>query len=72
MKQDLSGRRFGQLTVTSRNPQLEDRYYTWNCQCDCGDKIVANTKRLTRGTITDCGCQGKNRNRRGSIMETVD
>lgn len=72
MKQDLSGRRFGQLTVMSRNPQLEDRYYTWNCQCDCGDKIVANTKPLTRGTITDCGCQGKNRNRRGSIMETVD
>ena len=67
MKQDLTGRRFGKLTVISRNPQLEDRYYTWNCQCDCGGKIVVNTKRLTRGTITNCGCDSKMNHKHGSI-----
>lgn len=67
MKQDLTGRRFGKLTVISRNPQLEDRYYTWNCQCDCGGKIVVNTKRLTRGTITNCGCDPKMNHKHGSI-----
>ena len=64
MKQDLTGRRFGKLTVISRNPQLEDRYYTWNCQCDCGRQIVVNTKRLTRGTVTNCGCVPKTKYQR--------
>ena len=64
MKQDLTGRRFGKITVVSRNPQLEDRYYTWNCQCDCGRQIVVNTKRLTRGTVTNCGCVPKTKYQR--------
>lgn len=67
MRQDLTGRRFGKLTVISRNPQLEDRYYTWNCRCDCGGEIIVNTKRLTRGTITNCGCVPKTRELHGSI-----
>ena len=67
MKQDLTGRRFGKLTVISRNPQLEDRYYTWNCQCDCGGQIIVNTKRLTRGTVTNCGCIPKMNRKHGSI-----
>lgn len=64
MKQDLIGRSFGKLTVVSQAPQLEDRYYTWNCWCDCGGEIVVNTKRLTRGTITDCGCVPKAKRQR--------
>lgn len=67
MKQDLTGRRFGKLTVVSRNPQLEDRYYTWNCQCDCGGQIIVNTKRLTRGTVTNCGCVPKTKHQHGPI-----
>lgn len=67
MKQDLTGRRFGKLTVVSRNPQLEDRYYTWNCQCDCGGQIAVNTKRLTRGTVTNCGCIPKTKHQHGPI-----
>lgn len=46
---------------------LEDRYYTWNCQCDCGGKIIVNTKRLTRGTVTDCGCVPKTKYQHGPI-----
>ncbi len=68
MKQDLTGRRFGKLTVASQAPQLEDRYYTWNCRCDCGGEVVVNTKRLTRGTITDCGCVPKAKHQRSLIL----
>ena len=71
MKQDLTGKRFGKLTVLSRNPQLEDRYYTWNCQCDCGGQIVVNTKRLTRGTVTNCGCVPKTNRKHGSIPADI-
>ena len=67
MKNDLVGKRFGKLTVISRNPQMEDRYYTWNCRCECGGEITVNTKRLTRGTVTNCGCIPKTKQLRGSI-----
>lgn len=67
MRHNLVGRHFGKLTVISRNPQLEDRYYTWNCKCDCGGTIVVNTKRLLRGTITNCGCVPKTNRKNGSI-----
>ncbi|MBQ7922995.1 MAG: transcriptional regulator [Clostridia bacterium] len=53
---DLIGRRFGKLTVLAKTGEQEDRYWTWQCRCDCGKEIIVNTKRLTRGTITDCGC----------------
>lgn len=65
MMKDLTGMRFGKLTVSFRNPRLEGRYCTWNCQCDCGGQIVVNTKRLTRGTVTNCGCIPKTNRRRG-------
>lgn len=54
--QNLVGERFGKLTVLEKLPEKEDRYATWRCKCDCGGEIVVNTKRLLRGTITNCGC----------------
>ena len=59
---DLTGKRFGKLTVLEKTGEQEDRYWTWRCRCDCGKETVINTKRLTRGTITHCGCE-KNGNR---------
>lgn len=53
---DLTGKRFGKLTVLEKTGEQEDRYWTWRCRCDCGREIVVNTKRLTRGTISHCGC----------------
>ena len=54
--QDLTGKRFGKLTVLRKTDGKENRYYTWLCRCDCGNQIIVNTKRLSRGTIQDCGC----------------
>lgn len=53
---DLTGRRFGMLTVIHKTTELEDRYAVWICQCDCGGTCRVNTKRLKRGTIANCGC----------------
>lgn len=69
--QDLIGKRFGKLTVAEKLPQKEDRYYTWRCRCDCGGEIIVNTKRLTRGTVTSCGCIPKNNALNGSIAEDL-
>ena len=63
---DLIGRRFGKLTVTGKTKLREDRYAVWHCRCDCGNECNVNTKRLNRGTITDCGCVPKTAANNGS------
>lgn len=56
---DLTGKCFGRLTVIERTNEQEDRYWIWRCRCDCGKEIFVNTKRLTRGTVSHCGCGNK-------------
>lgn len=53
---DLTGQRFGHLTALEKTEERFCGYVVWRCQCDCGREILANTKYLQRGTVTDCGC----------------
>ncbi len=32
---------------------------SWMCQCDCGNKTIVTTGRLTSGGTTSCGCNKK-------------
>lgn len=68
---DLTGKRFGKLVVMEKLPERQDRYFTWRCKCDCGGEIIVNTKRLTWGTITNCGCEPKRTAGNGSIAEDL-
>lgn len=68
---DLTGKRFGKLTVIEKTGKQEDRYWTWRCRCDCGREILVNTKRLTRGTVSHCGCEKKNAFSLGPIPEDL-
>lgn len=68
---DLTGMRFGNLTVMEKTGKQEDRYWTWRCKCDCGQEIVVNTKRLKRGTISHCGCGKKNLISLGKVPEDL-
>ena len=43
---DLTGQRFGHLTVIEKTGQTENKYRLWLCRCDCGKEIAVNTKRL--------------------------
>lgn len=56
---DLTGRRFGRLTVIKQAPTLltdDGAYITmWHCQCDCGNKIVVRGVNL-KGKTKSCGC----------------
>lgn len=70
-EQDLTGKKFGNLTVIKRLAEKEDRYYRWLCQCDCGRMIKVNTKKLNRGTIRNCGCIPKNNAKHGQIAENL-
>ena len=55
---DLTGRRFGRLTVISLNEEVtkqKKRSY-WNCLCDCGNVVVVRGSSLTGGDTKSCGC----------------
>lgn len=52
---DLTGQRFGRLTVISRAESKSGRPY-WLCVCDCGKKKVVRASHLKDGTTLSCGC----------------
>ena len=63
---DLTGGRFGRLTVLHQDGKYE--YKTgahsrnkWKCICDCGNETSVPTLHLTTGNTTSCGCYQKER-----------
>lgn len=52
---DLTGQRFGRLTVVKKAPNIEGRT-AWECLCDCGNTCVSRTQYLIQGTKKSCGC----------------
>lgn len=51
---DLTGKRFGRLSVISRYGT--DKPVRWNCVCDCGKERVVWTINLKKGDSQSCGC----------------
>lgn len=61
---DLTGQKFGLLTVTRRAPDYitpNGRNHTsWFCDCECGTKdFRTTTERLRQGNYKSCGCLSK-------------
>ena len=54
-KLDLTGQRFGMLTVIEKAPNI-GRDTAWRCRCDCGNERVVRTANLRKGRTTSCGC----------------
>ena len=52
---DLSGRRFGRLTVTGRMPS-NGKKTMWACACSCGAGVTVRGAHLTAGLIRSCNC----------------
>ena len=52
---DLTGQRFGHLTVVSKITHPKEAH--WLCCCDCGAETVAESRELRRGERRSCGCQ---------------
>ena len=61
--EDLTGRRFGMLTVAGRERSPNDRS-RWLCNCDCGCRIITRGDLLRRGGARSCGCTRKPHNNR--------
>lgn len=60
-REDITGRRFGRLTVISFDHDDPHRNSYWLCECDCGNKTVVTRGGLTSGNTTSCGCYNRER-----------
>lgn len=57
---DITGQRFGMLTVMKRAGTNKYRKALWKCKCDCGRTTVVSSVDLVTGNTKSCGCLGKN------------
>ena len=55
-KYDLTGQRFGCLTVVRQNGISKHHQQLWLCRCDCGKETTVNTGGLKSGNTKSCGC----------------
>lgn len=63
---DLTGMKFGLLTVIEQNGYATDaatmhRTSLWRCKCECGNETTVRIGNLTRGVTMSCGCLKKNK-----------
>jgi|WetSurMetagenome_2_1015567.scaffolds.fasta_scaffold10598_2 5-methylcytosine-specific restriction endonuclease McrA len=54
--EDISGKRFGRLTVLYRMGSNDYWNSQWVCRCDCGKKAVVVASKLKNGHTQSCGC----------------
>lgn len=53
---DLTGKKFGKLTVIKISKDSQQSQTKWLCQCDCGNFVDVFASNLKRGHTTSCGC----------------
>lgn len=53
---DLTGQKFGKLTVLKRAKNTASNKVQWECLCDCGQIKVANSSNLVQKQTQSCGC----------------
>lgn len=61
---DLSGLKFGRLTVLSfagRSKREKNQTRLWHCRCDCGNERIVEGGGLRSGQSASCGCLKRER-----------
>ena len=57
---DLTGQRFGRLTVIKEADKYISpqglKFVQWLCKCDCGNDTIVLATNLKKGTTKSCGC----------------
>ena len=64
---DLTGQRFGRLSVIERAENSNAGKSRWKCLCDCGNETIVQSAHLISGHTQSCGClNGQNHGMYGS------
>lgn len=61
--QDLTGLKFGRLTVIRRDGSDNSNHATWLCRCECGNEVIVSAYSLKSGNTNSCGCYQKDKAR---------
>lgn len=61
---DLTGQKFGRLTVIKREGKNKQNRATWLCKCDCGNELVTTGFYLVKGDTQSCGCLSHERHKK--------
>lgn len=64
---DLTGKKFGRLTVIGIQP-TETRKTYWVCRCDCGNMKTVRSDSLQSGAIKSCGCLKKEQDGKNLVL----
>lgn len=64
---DLTGQRFGRLTVIKKNGKNKRGDILWLCKCDCGNTKNVSTNHLKNKNSKSCGCLFKEKARERAL-----
>lgn len=53
---DITGQKFGKLTVLNRAGSDNSKKALWLCKCECGNEKILRGSDLISGKIKSCGC----------------
>lgn len=53
---DITGNKYGMLTVIRRAENAPKGITRWECQCDCGNIVIVRGRNLKNGAVKSCGC----------------
>lgn len=53
---DITGLKYGRLTVIKNKGKNKYNRSLWECKCDCGNICIADSNVLKRGQKQSCGC----------------
>src|SRR3954465_12737353 len=56
---DLTGQRFGRLTVVACAGRTKRGNTIWTCRCDCGNEKIVQASHLRSGSIMSCLAPGR-------------
>lgn len=68
--EDLTGQKFGKLTIMKFIVRNEKGHSKWLCECECGNEKIILGNNLKSGLTKSCGCICKNSTR--NRMKTHD
>lgn len=60
-REDLTGKKFGRLTVIEFYDHNKYRQPRWLCKCDCGNTSIVTSSDLRFGRTLSCGCLWRER-----------
>lgn len=69
---DLTGKRFGRLTIIGPTDKRKRGNIVWECKCDCGNTAERSTDQLRASPCPSCGCYAKEVRKKEAEARAID